>query len=88
LASRKREAHYELTWVLCASLERRCPHKPAASASTDDGLRVLLQTVITRLMKMLTRQGVLIEEMGQTHLADPDAVGEEARSNKLTKKPK
>jgi hypothetical protein len=32
----------------------------------DDELHALLQTVITRLMKMLTRPGVLIEEMGQT----------------------
>ncbi len=31
-------------------------------------------------MKMLTRRGVLIEEMGQTYLAEPDADGEEART--------
>jgi hypothetical protein len=35
-------------------------------ASTDDELHALLQTVIARLMKMLTLRGVLIEEMGQT----------------------
>ena len=29
-------------------------------------------------MKMLTRRGVLVEEMGQTHLAEPDADSEEA----------
>jgi len=51
-----------------------------ASAPTDDELHALLQTPITRLMKMLTRRGVLIEEMGQTYLADPDADGEEART--------
>ena len=33
---------------------------------TDDELHALLQTVIALLMKMLTRRGVLIEEMGQT----------------------
>jgi hypothetical protein len=48
-------------------------------APTDDELHALLQTVITRLMKMLTRRGVLIEEMGQTYLAEPDD-GEEART--------
>ena len=31
-------------------------------------------------MKMLTRRGVLIEEMGQTYLAEPEADGEEART--------
>ena len=31
-------------------------------------------------MKMLTRRGVLIEEMGQTYLAEPDADGDEART--------
>ena len=32
-------------------------------APTDDELHALLQTVITRLMRMLTRRGVLIKEM-------------------------
>ena len=49
-------------------------------APTDDELHALLQTVITRLMKLLTRRGVLIEEMGQTHLAEPDNDGDEART--------
>jgi len=51
-----------------------------AGAPTDDELHALLHTVIARLMKMLTRRGVLIEEMGQTYLADPNADGDEART--------
>jgi hypothetical protein len=51
-----------------------------ADAPTDDALHALLQTVITRLMKLLTRRGVLVEDMGQTWLAEPDADGEEART--------
>jgi hypothetical protein len=51
-----------------------------ADAPTDDELHALLQTVIARLMKMLTRRGVLVEDMGQTYLAEPDADGEEART--------
>jgi hypothetical protein len=49
-------------------------------APTDDELHALLQTVITRLMKMLTRRGVLVEDMGQSYLAEPDADGEESRT--------
>ncbi len=49
-------------------------------APTDDELHALLQTAITRLMKMFTRRGVLIEEMEQTYLAEPDADGDEART--------
>jgi hypothetical protein len=49
-------------------------------APTDDELHVLLHTVITRLMKMLTRRGVLVKDMGQIWLAGPDADGEEARA--------
>jgi hypothetical protein len=49
-------------------------------APDDDELHELLQTVIARLMKLLTRRGVLIEEMGQTYLAEPDADGDEART--------
>ncbi len=51
-----------------------------ADASTDEELRALLQTVIARLMKMLTRRGVLVDDMGQAYLAEPDADGEEART--------
>jgi hypothetical protein len=51
-----------------------------AGAPTDDELHALLQTVITRLMKMLTHRGVLIEEMGQTYMADPDVDRDEARA--------
>jgi Putative transposase len=40
-----------------------------ASAPTDDALHALLQTIIARLMKLLTRQGGLVEDMGQTYLA-------------------
>jgi Putative transposase len=49
-------------------------------ATSDDELHALLQTVIARLMKLLTRRGVLVEDMGQTYLAEPDADGEEART--------
>jgi len=49
-----------------------------AGAPTDDELHTLLHTVIARLMKMLTRWGVLIEETGQTWLAEPKADGDEA----------
>jgi hypothetical protein len=48
-----------------------------AAAPTDDELHALLQTIITRLMKMLTRRGVLVEDTGQTYLAEPDGDGEE-----------
>ncbi len=51
-----------------------------AGAPSDDELHALLHTVIARLMKMLTRRGVLIEEMGQTWLADPNADEDEART--------
>ena len=50
------------------------------SSPTDDELHALLQTVFTRMMKMLTRLGVLIEEMGQIYLAKPQTDRDEARS--------
>lgn len=49
-------------------------------APIDDELHTLLQSLITRLMKLLTRRGVLVEEMGQTCPAEPDADGDEARA--------
>ena len=43
-------------------------------------MHALLQILITRLMKPLTRRGLMVEEMGQTYLAEPDADGDEARA--------
>jgi hypothetical protein len=51
-----------------------------AGAPKDDELHALLQSLITWRMKMLTRRGALVEEMGQTYPADPDADGDEARA--------
>jgi hypothetical protein len=39
-----------------------------AGAPTNEELHALLQTVIARLMKMLTRRGERVEDLGQTHL--------------------
>ena len=47
---------------------------------TDDELHASLQTLITRLTKLLTRRGVLVEDMGQTYLAEHDVYGDEART--------
>jgi hypothetical protein len=58
----------------------RVPVFVEAVALSDDELHALLHTVIARQMKMLTRRGVLVEEMGQTWLAEPDADGDEART--------
>jgi hypothetical protein len=53
-----------------------------AGALSDDELHALLQTIITRLMKLLTHRGVLMEDMGQTYLSEPDAGagGDQART--------
>jgi len=51
-----------------------------ADAPTDEEPHALLRTVIARRMKMLTRWGVLVEDMGQTWLAEPDSDGKEART--------
>ena len=52
-----------------------------ADSPTDEALQALLHKIITRLMKLLTRRGVLIEEEeGSSYLADADADSDEARS--------
>ena len=45
----------------------------AARAPSRDELAALLENIIARLLKMLTRLGYLIEEQGMTYLADMDA---------------
>jgi len=51
-----------------------------ADSLTDEDLQALLHKIITRLMKLLTRRGVLIEEEGEgsSYLADADADSDEA----------
>ena len=48
-------------------------------APTDEALQTVLHKIITRTMKLLTRKGVLVEEQGQTYMADDDADSDEAR---------
>ncbi len=50
------------------------------AAPTEEGLHALLQTVIARLMKLLTRWGVLLEDDAQSYLAESDSDAEEART--------
>jgi len=46
---------------------------------TDEVLQTVLRQIITRLMKLLTCKGVLVEEQGQTYMADDDGGSDEAR---------
>jgi hypothetical protein len=50
------------------------------AAPTEEGLHELLQTVIARLMRLPTRRGVLVEDDGQSALAESDTDAEEART--------
>ena len=49
-------------------------------APTDDALHAVLHKIITRVMKLLTRCGVLVEEQGATYMADGDTDSDEART--------
>ena len=42
-------------------------------------MQAVLHKIITRLMKLLTRREVLVEEQGSTYLADSDSDSDEAR---------
>ena len=50
-----------------------------APAPSDEALQAVLYKIITRLMGLLTRQGVLVEEAGSTYVADNDSDSDEAR---------
>jgi len=47
---------------------------------TDESLQTVLHKIITGMMKLLTRRGVLVEEQGQTYMADDGADSDEART--------
>ncbi len=42
------------------------------AAPTSEELQVLLAKIITRIMRLLTKQGILIEEQDRTYLAEAD----------------
>ena len=50
-----------------------------APAPTDEALQAVLHKIITRMMKLLTRRGVLVEEQGQTYMADNEPDSDDAR---------
>ena len=52
------------------------------AAPTDEALQAVLHKVVARLMKLLTRRYVLINEEGSTHLADSDADSDDARTHR------
>ena len=47
---------------------------------TDEALQSVLHKIITRMMKLLSRRGVLVEEEGLTYMADNDGDSDEART--------
>jgi hypothetical protein len=49
-------------------------------APTDEALQAVLHKIITRMMKLLTRRGVLVEEQGSTYMADNDGDADDART--------
>ena len=49
-------------------------------APTDEALRAVLHKIITRMMKLLTRRGALVEEQGATYMADGDSDSDDART--------
>ena len=49
-------------------------------APTDEALQAVLHKIITRMMKLLTRRGVLVEEQGSTYVADNDGDSDNART--------
>jgi hypothetical protein len=46
-----------------------------ARAPSGEALQALLVKIITRIMRLLTRQGLLIEEQGMSYLAEPNSDG-------------
>jgi len=48
-------------------------------APIDEALQTVLQKIITRLIKPLTRKGALVEEQVQTYLANNHSGSDEAR---------
>ena len=53
-------------------------------ASTEEVLQTVRHKIITRPMQLLTRKAVLVEEQGQTNMADDDSDSDKTRTLRLT----
>jgi hypothetical protein len=49
-------------------------------APSDEDVWEVLQSIIKRVMKQLVRRGILVEDQGETYLADAEDDSEEARA--------
>ena len=56
------------------------PVSVEAPAPIFEALQALLHKIIARLMKLLTRRGVLVEEQGPSYLVDGDADSDDAHT--------
>jgi hypothetical protein len=50
------------------------------SAPSDEDLQAVLHKIITRILKLLTRRGALVEEQGETYMADADPDSDDAHT--------
>ena len=64
---------------VCRHCADGAPEFVEMPATTDEALQTVLLKITTRMMKLLTRKGVLVEGQGQTYMADDDADSDEAR---------
>jgi len=65
---------------VCRRGAEREPMFVQVPAPPDEALQAVLHKIVTRTMKLLTRRGVLVEEQGQTYMADGDADSDDART--------
>jgi hypothetical protein len=49
-------------------------------APTDEALQAVLHKIITGILKLLTRHGALVEELGSIYIADNDDDSDDART--------
>ena len=56
------------------------PVSVEVAAPTDEDVQAVLHKIITRILKLLTRRGALVEEQGSTYMADGDADSDDART--------
>ena len=62
-----------LDGVYCTSAEGAPVFRPAP-ALTGEELQALLGKIITRVLRLLTREGHLVEEEGVTYVADAQGI--------------
>ncbi len=67
-------------WMACTAAHDAGPVFIEAPPPNDEDVQAVLDRIVRRVLKMLTRRGVLVQEQDSIYVADADGESHDART--------